>query len=232
MPITIVMGTGQDIKIVWHSSAVTLSLCTELSQGWTPLVSVPVTTKGKIQAPIAETLRTSGKGEELEKARKGDVLFSIKKEYDGSAAITTYLPLKDIHFQFGKDAPLDPEELRKNVGAIAAKLRMMIDGTYRCIRWQEMKPVIYVVGHTDTVGSAKTNQGLSEKRARAIALATKDELDNPGVQVCYVGVGEQEAGTTDNVPSPEARRAEVMVTSEGNPISTKWSCLKAGRKKP
>ena len=51
-------------------------------------------------------------------------------------------------------------------------------------------------------------------------------------QVCYAGVGESEAGTEDNTPFPEARRAEVIVTSGKRPFEARWQCLKQGRKKP
>lgn len=215
------------------SSAVTISVCSEQDQHWHPLVSVPVTVgaAGKIHAPIAAAIRDNKKEDELTKLRGGGGLFSVKREFEGSVAITTYLPLKNVHFEFGKATPVDAKELQRNVTDITAKLKMIIDGSYHCVAWQQTRPVVYVVGHTDTVGPANANRILSETRARVIAQAIRAEL-HAEVEVCSAGVGEAEATTADDVPFPEARKADVMITSAGRPFNARWHCFKAGGKKP
>jgi OOP family OmpA-OmpF porin len=71
---------------------------------------------------------------------------------------------------------------------------------------------ITVTGHTDTVGSAKYNQALSERRAELV----KGELVKDGVsstEVMTVGVGK--AGllvpTADGIREPQNRRAEIVL---------------------
>jgi len=71
---------------------------------------------------------------------------------------------------------------------------------------------ITVTGHTDTVGTASYNQGLSERRATAV----KGALVADGVaagEIATVGVGK--AGllvpTADGVREPQNRRAEIVL---------------------
>ena len=69
---------------------------------------------------------------------------------------------------------------------------------------------IAVTGHTDTVGSAKYNQKLSERRADAV----KAELIKDGVSadaISTVGVGKSGllVPTPDGVREPQNRRAEI-----------------------
>ncbi len=67
-----------------------------------------------------------------------------------------------------------------------------------------------VTGHTDTVGSAKYNQGLSERRADAV----KGRLVTDGVaagEIATLGVGKTGllVPTADGVRDPQNRRAVI-----------------------
>jgi outer membrane protein OmpA-like peptidoglycan-associated protein len=69
---------------------------------------------------------------------------------------------------------------------------------------------INVIGHTDTVGSAKYNQKLSERRA----LAVKEQLladGLPAEEISTSGVGKTGllVPTPDGVREPQNRRAEI-----------------------
>ena len=67
-----------------------------------------------------------------------------------------------------------------------------------------------VTGHTDTVGTAAYNQGLSERRAAAVkAELVKDGID--GGEVTTVGVGKTGllVPTGDGVREPQNRRAVI-----------------------
>ena len=71
---------------------------------------------------------------------------------------------------------------------------------------------INVTGHTDTVGSAKYNQALSEKRAAAV----KQQLIADGVPAAEIettGVGKSNllVPTADGVREPQNRRAEIVL---------------------
>ncbi|HLY56122.1 MAG TPA: OmpA family protein [Stellaceae bacterium] len=71
---------------------------------------------------------------------------------------------------------------------------------------------ITVTGHTDTVGTAAYNQGLSERRAAAV----KTQLVTDGVsasEITTVGVGKNGllVPTADGVREPQNRRAEIVL---------------------
>jgi outer membrane protein OmpA-like peptidoglycan-associated protein len=71
---------------------------------------------------------------------------------------------------------------------------------------------ITVTGHTDTVGTAAYNQGLSERRAAAV----KQALVGDGVadgEITTVGVGKTGllVPTADGVREPQNRRAEIVM---------------------
>ena len=76
---------------------------------------------------------------------------------------------------------------------------------------------IIVTGHTDTVGSAKYNQALSERRATSV----KQELVANGVpddQIATRGVGKTDllVATGDGVREPQNRRATIDLQPPGN----------------
>ena len=74
------------------------------------------------------------------------------------------------------------------------------------------RTIVYVDGHTDTVGSHEFNQDLSERRAEAVAhdLITRNVL--PG-RLIVRGFGETEplVYTRDGVNEPQNRRVEIQI---------------------
>ena len=74
------------------------------------------------------------------------------------------------------------------------------------------KTTLTVAGHTDDVGSAQYNQGLSERRARAVAQYFESKKVNP-VRLAIVGKGESMPITSNATESGRAenRRVEIYV---------------------
>ena len=73
---------------------------------------------------------------------------------------------------------------------------------------------LYIAGHTDTVGAAKYNLGLSLKRAQSIASwFRKSGLRLP---VAFEGFGEQalRIATPDNTDEPRNRRVDYILSVE------------------
>jgi len=71
---------------------------------------------------------------------------------------------------------------------------------------------VYVVGHTDLVGTEDYNKELSSKRARYI----RDLLVSSGIQpgallVSYYGKSRPLVSTKDETPEPRNRRVEVII---------------------
>ena len=71
---------------------------------------------------------------------------------------------------------------------------------------------IEVNGHTDTSGSARYNQGLSERRAAAVA-AELVRLGVPRGEIVTRGYGQNQllVPTADNVREPQNRRVEIIL---------------------
>jgi len=109
----------------------------------------------------------------------------------------------------------------------------------RC--WSEVSAVVakygdvvdielFVAGYTDTVGDAAGNQGLSERRARAIARWFRQRgFSGP---VWYQGFGESvlAVGTPDETDEPANRRAVYVLAADKPPVSDvlprqDWSSL-------
>jgi OOP family OmpA-OmpF porin len=102
----------------------------------------------------------------------------------------------DALFAFDSDVLRD--EFKPELDAVAQQ--MVSDTTTQFLVW----------GHTDTAGPASYNQGLSERRAEAVA----DYLESQGVtrdRLVVRGFGETQLAvpTPDNTPNAENRRVEV-----------------------
>jgi len=80
------------------------------------------------------------------------------------------------------------------------------------------KIMLFVVGHTDTVGSTDHNLTLSRKRARAIAGWFKSHgLKNP---IAFEGLGKSAplVKTADQVDEPRNRRVDYILALEPPPL--------------
>ena len=94
---------------------------------------------------------------------------------------------------------------------ISPGFRDLLDRVAGSLR-QYPNSLIDVYGHTDTTGSATTNQRLSEQRAQAVA----NYLISQGVsssRVRWMGFGETrlKVSTGDNVNEPLNRRVEIKI---------------------
>lgn len=87
------------------------------------------------------------------------------------------------------------------------------------------KVQLFVLGHSDTVGDAGSNQALSE--ARALAIARWFRQRGVRVPIHYAGAGESRLliPTADEVDEPENRRVEYIVAVEP-PSGIVWQKLK------
>jgi hypothetical protein len=86
---------------------------------------------------------------------------------------------------------------------------------------------LYILGHTDTVGTPEHNFTLSQRRARAIGAWFKQH----GIQVAiaYEGVGEMapRVRTADEVDEPQNRRVDYVIAAEppALPNTRGWHAL-------
>ncbi|HWK45823.1 MAG TPA: OmpA family protein [Stellaceae bacterium] len=94
---------------------------------------------------------------------------------------------------------------------VTAAAQSIIDQAAASVKQGNMTR-INVTGHTDTVGSAKYNQALSERRAAAVKAALiKDGI--PDGQIATRGVGKSDllVPTGDGVREAQNRRAEIVL---------------------
>jgi len=151
--------------------------------------------------------------------------FDDAKQFVGVEFFPFYveIPHEDVNFDTGKwDIRPDQEpKLEKSYRVISEKVSMY--GKLAKIR-------LYVVGHTDTVGSTESNRTLSLQRARSIAAWLRQRgLRNSAY---YEGFGEQalRVGTRDETDEPRNRRAQYIISVEdpkveGSPLVPKWRKL-------
>ena len=134
----------------------------------------------------------------------------IKELREGTAGTGVDVPSVD-----GGDAILVnlPDGVTFSTGSytISPGFRDLLDRVAGSLR-QYPNSLIDVYGHTDTTGSATTNQRLSEQRAQAVA----NYLISQGVsssRVRWMGFGETrlKVSTGDNVNEPLNRRVEIKI---------------------
>ncbi|MFQ6547244.1 OmpA family protein [Aestuariibius sp. 2305UL40-4] len=102
---------------------------------------------------------------------------------------------------FATDSATLRPDLQRDLRALAANLQQYPDTR------------VNVIGHTDNVGEAGYNQGLSERRARSVA----NTLINSGVspsRISATGRGESQPVATNLTPEgrQQNRRVEVIIT--------------------
>ncbi|MCB9758319.1 MAG: OmpA family protein [Alphaproteobacteria bacterium] len=120
------------------------------------------------------------------------------------------IPHEDVVFATN-EAVIRPAEEPKLTAALAQIREVERKyGTFAAVN-------LYIAGYTDTVGDAGANQGLSERRAKAIAAwFSKQGLSG---EIWYQGFGESALAvpTADNVDEAANRRAVYVVAAQPPP---------------
>jgi outer membrane protein OmpA-like peptidoglycan-associated protein len=131
-------------------------------------------------------------------------------DYFKGVAITPWsfeIPHEDVVFE------TDSAEIRPSeVGKLQASLALIQKQLPRARHLGAIQ--LFVVAHTDTVATAEYNQGLSTRRAQALANWFRSHgLKLP---IAYAGMGERalKVKTADEVDEPRNRRADYMLALE------------------
>jgi outer membrane protein OmpA-like peptidoglycan-associated protein len=89
--------------------------------------------------------------------------------------------------------------------------RALVPEIQKAVKERSM-PDIVVVGHTDTMGTPRTNFELGLKRATSVRnLLTKAGLDASTIDVTSLGETDPLIQTPDQTPEPRNRRVEIAV---------------------
>lgn len=104
---------------------------------------------------------------------------------------------------FAVDSAVVRPDLQADLRTLATNLNRYDDSRIR------------VVGHTDNTGSASYNQGLSERRANAVAAVLRN-AGVSGARITAIGRGEERPIATNLTPEGRAqnRRVEIVITPE------------------
>ena len=94
---------------------------------------------------------------------------------------------------------------------LTAESRVTAEAIYRDFRDRKSTEV-WIIGHTDTVGSTAYNEGLSLKRAERVRQALL-KLGVPAESIVIKGMGKREllVKTPDGTDEPRNRRVEISV---------------------
>lgn len=145
--------------------------------------------------------------------------------YDGFEVFPyeVYVPHDEINFETGKWDVLTAEtpKLEKVFPEIERRVR-------KAQPWADVK--LYIMGHTDTVGSDASNRTLSFNRARAIGQWFRKR--GLRVAIYYEGFGERAPSvpTADETDEARNRRADYILSVEepnlrNAPFPPKWRKL-------
>ena len=103
-----------------------------------------------------------------------------------------------LFFRFESDALTDPSQA-------------LIPKILAAVKAHAVQDVV-VVGHTDTMGTQRTNYGLGLKRAMMVRnLLVAAGLNGSTIEVMSVGELDQLVKTPDETPEPRNRRVDISV---------------------
>jgi MYXO-CTERM domain-containing protein len=146
------------------------------------------------------------------------------------------IPHTEINFDTAKwDIKNDEAPKLEEAVAVAFHELVALDKVNKAVN-ANLTPQLYIVGYTDTVGSAASNQKLSNHRAKSIAEFFRDK--GFWAEIYYAGMGERglRVETGDNVDEVRNRRALYLIGVQkpagGGQIPTRWARLVGARPKP
>jgi hypothetical protein len=148
------------------------------------------------------------------------------------------LPYREVHFKLDRAEPRRVSKFKRTIGRMIGDIKNVVSGPFaRICGLDYLKEfagdlTLYVVGKTDRLGTEEHNLELSEARAKTVADAIyerKGEISKAlwgggnGLRIKYIGVGEQQTETGDEVASPDDRRVELYLSTKGPPIAGQWA---------
>ncbi|MGK4006522.1 OmpA family protein [Sorangium sp. So ce1036] len=117
------------------------------------------------------------------------------------------IPHEEVQFETNSDV-IRPSEVPKLEASLKKVSELLAQ------HGEIGKITLFIVGHTDTVGSVEHNLGLSRRRARAIAAWFKGR--GLSLPIAYEGLGESAplVTTADEVNEPRNRRVDYILSVE------------------
>ena len=125
------------------------------------------------------------------------------------------IPHEDVNFRTDS-AEIEAPEIPKLEEAFAKVQEILSKDKAR----EHKKLTLYVAGHTDTVGSAGYNRGLSQTRAQSLARWFRQR--GVHIPIAFEGFGETAllVQTPDETDEPRNRRADYIIADEPPPVKS------------
>ncbi len=138
------------------------------------------------------------------KAKSSRGLSITEEEREQLSEVTKSLPAEDM------DIPFD-----LNSSTLNNRARPAIEALGRALQDAKLKGSSFIVaGHTDATGSAKYNQKLSERRAKAVRDVLVSEYNVSNDQLIAVGYGPQKPKVSSDPYAGENRRVQIVNLGE------------------
>jgi outer membrane protein OmpA-like peptidoglycan-associated protein len=165
----------------------------------------PNRTKGVLVGAVGGALAGGAVGAYMDSQRK-DLQKNLAKEIQLKQARVDELPNHVVRITMTGDTGFNTNssDIKPGFHSTMDKIADVV------VRYG--KTTLTVAGHTDDVGSAQYNQGLSERRARAVAQYLESKKVQP-VRLAIVGKGEARPIASNATESGRAenRRVEIYV---------------------
>lgn len=137
------------------------------------------------------------------------VAHDVDDFFTGVALVPWSVRIPHDEVNFAHDSSEIDSSEEPKLAASLEKIKDALD------RYKQMPSVkLFVAGHTDTVGAAAYNVGLSRRRAQAIAAWFRKS--GLGIPIAYEGFGESALAvqTPDETDEPRNRRADYILAVE------------------
>jgi OOP family OmpA-OmpF porin len=149
-------------------------------------------------APVEEPVDSDGDGVIDSADKCPNTEANIKVDAEGCAIVLTESVQIELNIQFPNNSDAISNDYLNEIENVA-KFMNQYSGT-----------VVEIHGFTDDRGSASYNQGLSERRAKAVAAKLVSEFDIDSSRVNAIGFGEENPIADNNTAEGRAQNRRVV----------------------
>lgn len=213
------LESGVEDLVVYHKMRYRTPFAINAYKAW--VYGIEGQTIAELQSPEGFT-RGAEESFEFRWDSDDDVFMVKTRAFDGTGYFaqdirvpwSVDIPHEDVVFHTAK-WDIRPEQGPKLDDAFAILVHELdrLEQANRAVNG-DIEAKLYIVGYTDTVGSAAKNQVLSEKRARSIAQYFQKR--GAWCQIYFAGMGERGLAvpTKDQVDMEANRRASYILTTQ------------------
>ncbi len=122
------------------------------------------------------------------------------------------IPHQDVFFESASSRV--PEGEKEKIVKAKNEIQRTLKRNAQALQLDGLHFSLWIVGHTDRVGTTQNNLKLSKARASALGQGLRDAGLRLPIHVCGVGEGQPRVQTRDEVGEARNRRADYILSSE------------------